>query len=292
MVEYMNDYQYDSLDYNQTPSIEEIKEIISNKENNKSTPDLPNELLKKLGNAMVRYIYPLITTTFDKGKIPKIFNKGTITSLWKGKGNKEDLSNHRGITTSSSIGTILDSIIDRRIEALVPFSQAQGGGQKGYSTCDHLFILRAIIDLSIKKKSPTFITFWDVSKAYDHVDNEDLMVTMWENGLRGKTWRILTELNSNLTAEIKTRYGPTREIDMEIGGKQGSRLTGRMFSKMMDTMATELSGMGIKITEEILIAVLLWVDDVISFTEGETAQLEILQAINEFAIKHKIKWGE
>ena len=292
MVEYKNDYQYDSLDYNQTPSIEEVKEIINNKQNNKSTPDLPNELLKRPGNAMVKFIYPLVTTTFDEGKTPKIFNKGTITSLWKGKGSKEDLSNHRGITTSSSIGTILDSIIDHRIEALVPYSQAQGGGQKGYSTCDHLFILRAIIDLSIKRKTPTFITYWDVSKAYDHVDNEDLMVTMWENGLRGKTWRILNELNSNLTAEIKTRYGLTREIEMEIGGKQGSRLTGRMFSKMMDTMATELSGMGIKITEEILIAVLLWVDDVVSFAEGEAAQNEILQAINEFAIKYKIKWGE
>ena len=174
----------------------------------------------------------------------------------------------------------------------MPFSQAQGGGKKGQSTCDHLFILRAIMDISIKKKSPTFITYWDVSKAYDHVDNEDLLVTMWENGLRGKMWRILRELNTNLTAEVKTRFGPTREIEMEIGGKQGSRLTGRKIAKMMDMLATELADKGIRITEEIIIAVLLWVDDIISFAEGETAQREILEAINEFAVKHKIKWGE
>ena len=186
----------------------------------------------------------------------------------------------------------MDSIIDHRIEAIVPFSQAQGGGKSGSSPCDHLFLLRAVMTISEKRKAPVFLTFWDVSKAYDHVDNSDLLVTMWDNGLRGRVWRLLKELNSNLTAEVKTRYGPTREIEMQIGGKQGSRLTGRMFSKMMDLLTEELEQKGIKITEEFFLAVLLWVDDVISFAEGEEDQREILQIINNFAIKHKIQWGQ
>ena len=52
-----------------------------------------------------------------------------------------------------------------------------------------------------------------------HVDNNDLLVTMWEKGLRGKSWRILKDLNMNLSASIKTRFGPTREVQMEVGGK-------------------------------------------------------------------------
>merc|ERR1712071_679642 len=104
---------------------------------------------------------------------PRQWNKGNITSIWKGKGDKEDLSNHRGITTSSAIGTIIDTMIDNRIEHLVKFTQAQGGGKKGASCCDHLFMLRAIMDLSISAKRNTYITFYDVSKAYDNVDNQD-----------------------------------------------------------------------------------------------------------------------
>ena len=98
------------------------------------------------------------------------------------------------------------------MEYLVKFTHAQGGGKKHASTSDHLFILRAVIDLSIAKKKPTFLTFYDVSKAYDNVDNEDLMVTMWDKGLRGKAWRILNNLNSNLSAVVKTRFGPSREF--------------------------------------------------------------------------------
>ena len=131
------------------------------------------------------------------------------------------------------------------------------------------------MSISIAQKRPAFLTFFDVSKAYDNVDNNDLLVTMWDKGLRGKTWRILQQLNSNLTAEIKTKFGKTREIEMEIGGKQGSRLTGRMFSKMMDLLAEELqeTDEGFQITPEFILAVLLWVDDVISCAEGEKNQI-------------------
>ena len=217
-----------------------------------------------------------------------------ITSLWKGKGDKERLENHRGITTSTAIGTIFDSLIDKRIEHLVKFTQAQGGGKKGASTCDHLFMLRAIIDMSIANKKPVFITFFDVSKAYDHVNNHDLLITMWEKGLKGKAWRILKSLNENLSATVKTRFGQTREIKMEVGGKQGSRLTGRMFAKMMDLLAEQLNetSLGFLISEHLRIPTLLWVDDVVTCTEGIDNQNDILSKVNEFALRHRIKWGQ
>ena len=81
---------------------------------------------------------------------------------------------------------------------------------------------------------------------------------------------------------------------METGGKQGSRLTGRMFAKMMDLLAEALSetNLGFKLSNDFMIAVLLWVDDVLSCVDGLENQMEILNIINEFALKHKIKWGQ
>ena len=264
------------------------------KKNKKSTPDIPNEMLKRTGEPMVEFLYPLFKTSFEKEVVPSIWNSGLVTCLFKGKGDNEDLSNYRGITTSSSIGTILESMIDNRIEHVVKLSQAQGGGKKGSSCCDHLFILRAIIDTSISEKRSTFITFFDIKKAYDTVDNNDLLVTMWEKGLRGKAWRILKSLNTDLTATIKTRYGLTREVDMEVGGKQGSRLTGRMFCIMMDLISEELSKaeLGFTFDSDFVIAVLLWVDDVMTCVESIEDQKEILIKLDEFASKHKLQWSK
>ena len=53
---------------------------------------------------------------------------------------------------------------------------------------------------------------------------------------------------------------------MDVGGRQGSKVTGRMFAKMMDLLAEEIiaSGEGFTLTEDLIIGILLWIDDVIS----------------------------
>ena len=62
----------------------------------------------------------------------------------------------------------------------------------------------------------------------------------------------------------------------------------------MDTLAEELqaTGEGFRLSDELIIAVLLWVDDVISCVDGEKEQEEILEKIHEFAVKHRLVWGQ
>ena len=294
LIEYESNREYELEAYNITPSIGEISDIIARKQNGKSTTDLRNEMLKRPGPAMENMIGPLIQAIWRDESVPDHWNKGLITSLWKGKGDKELLRNHRGITVSSAPGSILEELLDNRIEQIVQLTPAQGGGKKNSSTCDHLFILRTMISVSLKQKRNTYITFLDIKKAYDNVDNEDLLNIMWEKGLRGKAWRLLKDMNSNLKAAVKTRYGTTRTIDMDIGGRQGSRLTGQMFAKLMDLLAEDLiaSNDGIKLTEDFIVGILLWVDDVVSCVEGDENQEEMLRKIEQFALQHKLKWGQ
>ena len=62
----------------------------------------------------------------------------------------------------------------------------------------------------------------------------------------------------------------------------------------MDILAEEMrdKNEGFTLDELLTIAVLLWVDDVVSCAEGKQNQTRILDAINEFALKHKLKWGK
>ena len=78
-------------------------------------------------------------------------------------------------------------------------------------------------------KMQTFLTLYDVSEAYDNANNNDMLKTIWECGLKGKAWRILRNMNINLKATVKTKYGLTNTFDMKVGGRQGSKLTGRLF---------------------------------------------------------------
>merc|ERR1739838_1165084 len=118
-------------------------------------------------------------------------------------------------------------------------TQAQGGGRKGSSTRDHLFILRGAMAHAIRNGTDLYITYYDVAKAYARADVEDMLVEAWEHGLKGKVWRMMKILNTNLTAKIKTKHGLTREIQREAGGKQGGKNFGFLFAKMMDLMSEE-----------------------------------------------------
>ena len=70
---------------------------------------------------------------------------------------------------------------------------------------------------------------------------------IWEANIRGKLWRILYNLNSNITAKILTRFGLTRIINVNGGVKQGGVLSVGQFSKMIDELNGHLLDIGVRV---------------------------------------------
>ena len=290
---YENNMEYEEELYNSTPTIEEVAAAIARKKGGKATTDFKNEMIKKGDKQMAQAIMPVIEAVWREENIPSKWNEGIITSLWKGKGDREDPKNHRGITVSSAIGTIPEMIINDRYTRHMKFTQAQAGGRGNYSTCDHVFVIRAITEYSLKMKKKIFVTFYDVSKAFDHAEVNDMFYAAWKSGIKGKIWRLGKRFQEKLTARVKTRYGDSRCIKRQCGGKQGGHIMPTIFGKMMDTLADELleeQMIGARI-EGMLIPALLFVDDATTITEGEQDQVKMLEKMAEFAKKHKMEWG-
>ena len=294
MVEFTNNRDYDDLWYNQPPTKRAIEQVICAKKDKKATTDFPNEFFKRGGKGIIDCLYPIIRLFWESETPPRDWNEGIITNVWKGKGDREKLKFQRGITVSSSISMICEQLINERMTDLVPMSQAQGGGKKGCSTRDHVFILRGAITHALKNKTNLYVTFYDVTKAYDRADVDDMLIIAWEHGLKGKLWRLMKNLNTNLTAKIKMRQEFTRSIERKAGGKQGGKNFGFLFAKMMDVLAEEMennSSLGITINE-LHLPILEWVDDVVTFAEGQNQQNITLKCVDTFAVKHKLKWGK
>ena len=76
---------------NYPPSLTEISEIISQRKNGKSTTDFRNEMLKKTGITRDKYVFSIISTIWDEENVPEAWKKGLVTSIWKGKGDREQL---------------------------------------------------------------------------------------------------------------------------------------------------------------------------------------------------------
>ena len=289
-----SDTQESSEEIDQCPTKIEIRDVIRNKKNKKSTTDWKNEILKRGETEMVEFFYPVIKAFWEEEKTPAQWNKGIITNIWKGKGDREKMVNQRGITVSSAYGTTAEELVFKKVTKVIKFTQAQAGGRKGASTADHVFILRNIISLAIKEKRNIIITFYDVKKAYDKADMNDMLYSLSKSNVKGKTWRLTKSLNEELTAQVNTKAGLTREITRETGGKQGGKLMVPLFSKMMDNLSEDMlkrEDLGIHIANT-RIPGLLYVDDKLSLAEGYEQQEKTLIEVNDFSIKHKLEWGE
>ena len=275
------------------PTKEEIKQAIMKKKNGKATSDWRNEMIKRGAEPMVDIIYPVIKTFWNEEQPPKQWNEGIITNIWKGKGDKERMENQRGITVSSAIGTIVEEIMTDRLMRTISFTQAQAGGRKGASTADHIFILKSLIAVAMKKGTELIITFYDIKNVYDRADMNDMLYVLNRQGFQGKIWRLTKSLNEGLTAQVKTKAGMTREIKRVKGGKQGGKTMVPLFAKMMDTLPEDLEmdhEMGVTI-EDLSISCLEYMDDVNTFAIGYRQQELTLAALNEFALKHQLEWG-
>ena len=123
---------------------------------------------------------------------------------------------------------------------------------------------------------------------------DDMLFTLHRNGIEGKLWRLVKSLNEGLCAKVNTKAGPTRAIKRETGGKQGGKLMVCLFAKMMDNLAEDMLDnpeLGINVAGT-TIPSLLFVDDATTFAEGYEQQDETLNEMHEFAVKHKIEWGQ
>ena len=149
------------------------------------------------------------------------------------------------------------------------------------------------MDLAKKEGRHLIISFFDVKKAYDRADMNDMLYVLYRNGFKGKIWRLTKVLNEGLTARIKTKAGLTRSIKREKGGKQGGKIMVPMYAKSIDTLAEDMEAdptIGMQI-QTCRIPALLFMDDVVTFAEGYSQQKRTLEVIHEFGVKHQIEWG-
>ena len=68
-----------------------------------------------------------------------------------------------------------------------------------------------------------------------------LLYELNKRGIETENWQITNDINTNLTATIKTKYGNTREIKISDSIRQGGVLSVLMYATVMDEIAEEIN---------------------------------------------------
>ena len=84
----------------------------------------------------------------------------------------------RGITILSCLGKLFSNLLNDRLTQFVEKNRIigpeQAGFRPGFSTTDHMFCLKALIDIYLSKKKKLYCCYIDYSKAFDSVVRTEL----------------------------------------------------------------------------------------------------------------------
>ncbi|KAK6174158.1 hypothetical protein SNE40_017486 [Patella caerulea] len=163
----------------------EIKSCIHKLKNHKAhgVDFIINEYIKNTESSFISLYVKLFNLILDTGIIPTEWVTGVISPIYKNKGDKQDVNNYRGITLLSCLSKLFTSVINERlsnfIESCRIVGPEQAGFRKEFSTTDHIFTLKHIVDIYLLKKRRLYAMFFDYRRAFDmfpklHLSNKVL----------------------------------------------------------------------------------------------------------------------
>ena len=146
-------------------------------------------------------------------KKPEQWRLTNIIQIYKGRGPKNELSNHRNIHTKDQIPKMFGNIVTNlaKPQRISSMSKFQIGTKPGHRAQEHLIVLKSIIALFNYYDQAVILQLYDISKFFDREHLRDAMDVLYSRGTRGKLYRLLYELNKNTIVKVKTAEEDTGE---------------------------------------------------------------------------------
>ena len=128
------------------------------------------------GNAALVSLYAVLCSVWNTGIIPTDCKRGLVVSLWKGKGDRQDCKNYRGVMLLSVLGKVFARIIIDRIHHHLLEHQhpEQSGFTPKRSTIDRILALRVLTEHRREFRQGLLAAYLYLCKAFDSVNRDAL----------------------------------------------------------------------------------------------------------------------
>ena len=96
------------------------------------------------------------------------------------------------------MGKLFICIINNRLQSFSEshdkITQCQAGFRKGFSTNDHIFALKTLINLAQNKRKKLFCCFIDLKRAFDTIWRDGLFHKLNMFDINGKCYKVIKNL--------------------------------------------------------------------------------------------------
>jgi len=183
---------------------------------------LPIPLLSKLFNCCI-----------ETKKIPNEWKFAELTPLFKGKGDKCEINNYRGISVLPPVSKVFEKLPANQIKCFFNvnklFFEGQHGFRSGHSCESALHELVTELNIWRDKRLIAMLLFIDFRKAFDLVDWRLLLLKLFHYGFDNSSLSLLENYFSNRSVRVKLGNFKSKEASLCLGVPQGSVLGPLLF---------------------------------------------------------------
>ena len=227
------------------PTVAETRKAIQHLSSGKApgTDAITAEVYKAGGLPMAEKLTELFQCMWRKEAIPQDFKDASIIHLYKRKGNHQVCDNHRGISLLSISGKILAKILLNRLNAhldqagLIPESHC--GFRKDRGTINTIFTARQLQEKCQEQNVDLYMTFVDLTKAFDYVSRDGLWKRMAKFGCPPRYIAMVRQFHDGMQARVQNDGENSEPFLVTNGVKQGCVMAPTLFSMMFSAMLTE-----------------------------------------------------
>ena len=194
---------------------------------NGKAPDIygvAGEHLKYGPPCLLEVVAQVTNNTLLNGKLPHLFKIGAITPVPKPGKVATNPDNHRRITVCSIIGKVVEKELDDRAKIILRPKQSkqQFGFTEECSPSNCALIITESIAEAQDKDETLYIVYMDVKKAFDTVCHDHMLVSLYNQGIKGTLWSIYRDMYSDIQSQVRIGGKLSRKIKEGQGIRQGA----------------------------------------------------------------------
>ena len=228
------------------PSIEDLNVAIDHLTNGKApgSDNIPPDLIKKCKSALLLPLHEILCQCWQEGEVPQDMRDAKIINLYKNKGERSDCNNYRGIFLLSIVGKIFARVILVRLQQLAErvYPESQCGFRSGRSTIDMIFSVRQLQEKCREQNRPLYISFIDLTKAFDLVSRDGLFKILTKIGCPPKLKSLIESFHKNMRGTVQHDGNVSKPFRILNGVKQGCVLAPTLFGIFFSLLLKQAFG--------------------------------------------------
>ena len=216
-------------------TMNELEEALRKLKKKKSpgSDGITNEMLIHLGYKAKRILLQIFNLSWHSGKFPSMWKEAYICPILKKGKDKSKPESYRPVSLTSCTGKLLERIINKRLLYYLESNDLICPTQTGYrqhrSTEDQLAYFAQDVEDAFQEKKKVLAVFFDLSKAFDTVWKDGLLLKLLRIGVRGKMHKWLKSYLFQRTARVKLDGQLSNLVKMREGVPQGGVISPTLF---------------------------------------------------------------